>query len=971
MSRLSAAHRFAQLAFRFRFITATITLVTVFGLFVGGFARIQTFSAQVDSLREVPPENPKPHMFDPRSDMWFDHSDNSLQAYRDIEDQLVAEDVVFLAFEETEHPDGAFSPKALKKAQELTAKLERSPHVRNVRSLTSNPWIRWEELAPGEEGLRVGDLFENDADSYSQAERRERMIAILGAERSAKIIGKDKVRKIIGSDAKFSDYIGEPRLIDGIVSADGRTSAIQIMVLRPQATPEQLDQAFGKADSEDKKIGPAIFTSVSQGEMVKALEVIIAADKDYELHAAGVPVMERHFVVVGMEDMAYVGYMFIAIALALLLIFRRLVGAVLPLVVVFSTIMGMNGSVWLYGDLLNNMTATAPTIVTAVGIADAVHLLTCYFLLRGSYTDKRELITAVVERNALPVFLTSLTTAIGFFSLTVSQMIPIRMLGYTAGIGTLFAYLISMSVIPAVLSLMPLKTKLEDGSTKPQRASRQDELLTPHWSDPLVRIVLSRRKAIVAVTFTLTIFSVIGMGRSVIASDMRQMFADGDSNIKDLKWIEERVGGGGDLELIFKGAPHPDDSTTAQARQNAIGDLQVKRLSEDSSLTAAEATKLKALQKSETEYQRGRIASSAVFLDKIDRLQQRFEEENLKADAPIRLIGHFESGLSVLRKIHQVQNENQAAYYRVPREKDVPPEARAARVLIDDILGEHTFIPGQNASTMLAQYYLQYENGAKPGENLSNLMTPDRRTFRMSARVDGSPAPRIMEAYAQMRQIVHDEFPELMGTPEGVKSGKALSTLVLTGKHYLFTNSFRTFSTTLVTSLSIALLAITLLIGLVFRSPILGAMSIVPNVLPIAFPFAFIAFLGIPVDGPSVVVASVVLGVCVDDTIHFFTKFKHAIEDGMSIEDALRSTFRQVGPALTWTTIVLVIGFGVLGFAQFRPNITVGRFGATMVALAWVTDFLLTPALLSFLKPTGQEQEEQEEQLNSETPAVA
>ena len=117
-------------------------------------------------------------MFDARYDIWFDPADSGLRTYKDIEDRFVAEDVVIVAFSDEEDPWGVFGEKALESMARMTGAIEKVPFVRNVRSLTSNPWIRWGQVTPDEEGLLVSDLFENDIKTYSKRDRLERMIAV-------------------------------------------------------------------------------------------------------------------------------------------------------------------------------------------------------------------------------------------------------------------------------------------------------------------------------------------------------------------------------------------------------------------------------------------------------------------------------------------------------------------------------------------------------------------------------------------------------------------------------------------------------------------------------------------------------------------------------------------------------------------------------------------------------------------------
>jgi predicted RND superfamily exporter protein len=207
----------------------------------------------------------------------------------------------------------------------------------------------------------------------------------------------------------------------------------------------------------------------------------------------------------------------------------------------------------------------------------------------------------------------------------------------------------------------------------------------------------------------------------------------------------------------------------------------------------------------------------------------------------------------------------------------------------------------------------------------------------------------MLAAYDRIREIAWTEFPQIAGTPEQVARGEAWATLRLTGKHYLFMNMMERFTDTLVSSLALALLAITLVIGLVFRSVRIALVSIVPNVLPLVIPLALLGLLGISLDGPAVIVATIALGVCVDDTIHLITKFRAALAAGMSAEEATADAFRQVGAALTWTSLTLVVGFAVLTLSDFRPNMLTGALGAAMVALAWVADLLVAPALLQLV----------------------
>ena len=89
------------------------------------------------------------------------------------------------------------------------------------------------------------------------------------------------------------------------------------------------------------------------------------------------------------------------------------------------------------------------------------------------------------------------------------------------------------------------------------------------------------------------------------------------------------------------------------------------------------------------------------------------------------------------------------------------------------------------------------------------------------------------------------------------------------------------------------------------------------------------------------------LGIVVDDTVHFLSKYIRARrEKGYSAEDAVRYAFETVGPALIATTIILVVGFGILSFSSFRLNNWMAQLTAIVIAFALVADLILLPALL-------------------------
>jgi predicted RND superfamily exporter protein len=917
--------------YRFRWALTCVSLLCLVLVFRSGIQRVKGFTTQVNSLSDTPPEKSDLRMFDPRNDIWFDSQDPALRTYHEIEARFVGQDTVLIGLTEPNEPDGVFSLKSLQAIDRLSKKLKKLAYVRTVRSLVANPWIRWEDV-DGETGLIISDLFEEPPETYSELERSERLVSVLGAKNAIELIGTERVLAIIGKDAKLEDHIGEPRILQNLLNPDGRSTAIAVQLLRPRFSEEKLDETFG-AGTLARNVGPAIHSSAVQFEALHAIRALLKAEEAYEFHVTGGPVMREHYMQVAKHDMSFIGLMFVVIAIVLFILYRSVSGVLLPLAIVFLAIMGMLGSILFKGDLINLMTAITPHMLIAIGVASSIHLLTAYVRLRPTHDNKHELVLATLRFNMLPVFLTSLTTIVGFLSLTTSGIVPIKQFGYSTAIGTLIAFVLSMIVVPTFLSLIPLKKESKKESPPSEKA---------HWSEPLARFVFKRRLSIVLVGAILIVIGGAGFYTVNLTTELRTMFGKDNPVVGDIFWIDDHVSGTGDLDMLFKGAMSSDTQLEASKRLERIAELGTPTTDEY-------RAELASLKTANEEYARGQIADSPEFLTLLDKFQMRLESEARKPDSPLHIVTSIDSALGVLRKMHQVQNQNLSSFYRVPVDADIPAIARAPRVYFDEVMEEEIVIPGQNASTMIGQYYLQFENGAKPEENLSEFITPDRRMFRFTMRSRSVGSVGSLKAYARIREIVETEFPQLAASVEDVEAGKAISSMEMTGNTFLQAHMITAFSRTLITSLGLAFLVITIIISLVFRSLRIGLVSMIPNILPIMLPLGFLSLLGTPMDGPAMVVAAVGLGICVDDTIHFLTKYTRAQASGLGHEAAIQKTFKEIGGALTYTSFVLGFAFAMMMFATFRANVMIGALGAIIIALAWAADLILTPAILSFL----------------------
>jgi len=154
---------------------------------------------------------------------------------------------------------------------------------------------------------------------------------------------------------------------------------------------------------------------------------------------------------------------------------------------------------------------------------------------------------------------------------------------------------------------------------------------------------------------------------------------------------------------------------------------------------------------------------------------------------------------------------------------------------------------------------------------------------------------------------------------------------------------------------SVAFTVIAVLLCLLFRSVETGLIAMVPNLAPVIVALGAMGWLDLPLDYIRLLIASVAIGISVDDTIHHVTRFRLEFRRLGSYEEALRTSMSDVGRALVITSVVLVVGFLVFTTSRLDTYLSFGGLLAGTIAVALIADFLLMPALVLTFQPFGPE----------------
>ncbi|MEM7422613.1 MAG: outer membrane lipoprotein-sorting protein [Pseudomonadota bacterium] len=283
------------------------------------------------------------------------------------------------------------------------------------------------------------------------------------------------------------------------------------------------------------------------------------------------------------------------------------------------------------------------------------------------------------------------------------------------------------------------------------------------------------------------------------------------------------------------------------------------------------------------------------------------------------------------------------------------PEITYVRSLTDTIKRLNMNMHGDDPSYMrlptdrdeAAQYLFMYELSLNYGMDLTDQIDIDRETLRISAFMANASTSVMRDVTLRAGDWIKENSPIIQAAWE--KRYPDVPLVTPTGIVHVFNLiSYRDVRQMLSGTL-LAIILISGIIMLTLRNLQIGVISLIPNLIPAMMAFGVWGYSVGAVTLAIAVVLAATLGIVVDDTVHFLSKYAKARKEGKSPEDAVRYTFKTVGMALFVTTVGLVGGFAVLAQSGFAVNGDMAKLTAVTITLALIADFLLLPALLIWI----------------------
>lgn len=709
--------------------------------------------------------------------MWFAEGDRTRQIYDEFKERFASDQLVIVAYE----TEDAFSEAEIAYLTALSEKLEAVPYVKEVISLTTI-----DDIVGTETTLEVSPLIETTL--LTDAERQT-------------------LRERIDLN---------PFLKGNLISDDGTTFGIALEIERPKNVPND----------------------VSSSQITAAVNQILAeehAATDREFHFGGGPITHGETTrMIAVDTMKFLGLTIILSGVLLLFVYRSLSRMLFTLITVILALIWTLGLKGLIGSPLSPVSTTLFILITVSGIATAVHFMTHFQIEWTRLKDKKAALLATFERAGKPCLFTSLTTAIGFGSLALSNLPVIRNLGIFVAFGIASVFVLTMIIVPIGLLLVGGK------ETKVVEHRKVGMML-----DVIGRFNLRHPGWVLVTSMVIVVGMGIGISKIQVEGSMLSYFLKSSQIRQSAEFIDGRLAGISSTELILYG-----DRDTFKEPE---------------------------------------------VLQAVDQLQ-RAAEENPLVEKTYSLVDY-------VKLIGRALHSDDEAYYTIPSTK-----------------------------REVAQLLLLYQMSG--GDKVMDYVSGEYAVARVSLRTKEMSTREKEALEAQVWELAERNFPGLRAEITGWNH----NTLKVS-ERLVFTQ---------IQSFGLSLLVITMLMILLFGWKA-GLLSIVPNVFPVAFVLGLMGYAKIPLNLATTILASMTIGIVVDDTIHYFSHFRHELGETGDQTKAMLGSLRKVGKALCFTSVILSLGFAVFLSSDLAILIQFGLLSSVAMITALLGDLFISPVLLSRL----------------------
>ncbi len=663
---------------------------------------------------------------------------------------------------------------------------------------------------------------------------------------------------------------------------------------------------------------------------------------DEEWHITGLPVANDVFGVEMFKQMAISAPLAMLVVFVLMLVFfRNLVLIVAPMLVAMASVIFTMSLLVITGNTIHIMSSMIPIFIMPIAVLDSIHILSEFFDRYQAARDRLKTVRETIDTLFLPMLYTSCTSAAGFASLALTPIPPVQVFGIFVALGILFAWVLTITLIPAYIMFIPERRLADFGLKVRPDEEHPSPGIMGRFLKALGGDTYRRGKVYLGVTVVLVVVAGYGISRIVINDNPTKWFKE-DHPIRAADRVLNSHFGGtytAYLSLAPEAGPFDPESYAADFRgrlevfaaeeafEETTGELAglLAGKAEDPAFGAVDREELLA---GLEEYARERMEEASgdsvygweellLFLDR-----EKLRDDVFKDPEMLRYIERLQEGLletgivgksnslaDIVKTVHRELFEGREEAFRIPE-----------------------------TSRAVAQTLVTYQSSHRP-QDLWHFVTPDFRKSTLWVQLK-SGDNRDMTRVVKAMETFMEENPPPVKAEAGWFGLTYINVVwqakMVRGMLQAFLGSF---------------LVVLLMMILLFRSALWGLLSMVPLTVTVAVIYGAIGLAGKSYDMPVAVLSSLTIGLAVDFAIHFLVRTRAMYRDREGWRATVPGVFGEPARAIARNVVVIAVGFTPLLLAPLVPYITVGTFMASILLVSGVATLVILPSLIRYLEP--------------------
>lgn len=677
------------------------------------------------------------------------------------------------------------------------------------------------------------------------------------------------------------------------------------------------------------KIDESFITDQKKANVVLDIEDVAISFSKYfgKPRFAGMPHLR---VVVGKQVMSemyiFVGLLVLITSILIYLFFRSLrVVLICNLVVGIAVIWSM-GSIAAFDFNITIIMALIPPLMVVIGIPNCIFLMTKFHQEILEHGNKVKALSRVIKKIGTATFLTNLTTALGFLTFVTTFSPKLMEFGICAAINIMLVFVLSICILPIIVSF--------SNPPKPRHLKHLERKFAVGLLNKLVYITVYKRTWVYITTIVIVALSFIGMYKIKATGNITGDLPKGHQVLEDFVFLQDNFGGSIPFEILV-------------------------------------------------DYKESSRLGKTSTLERIDSIQRRYASDTL--------FSKFISYVDFLKAANMAYHNNDSTQFKLVSSRrklgtlkryidsSVVTNSNGVGVALNELIDtSHHVLRIRSQMRDLGSYevsdivkimqkdidsVLNPEKG--PIEKFYKKYTDSKNNAYIDSIIFGYPSiynaltKRLSKGDEEL-QFAFDSDIELIKTYYSKKYfkknlRKAIDNeyfgVALTGTAVVASEGTQYMVLNLFTSLIFAIIAISLLMAILFRSWRMVLISLIPNFIPLLFTAGVMGWMGIPLKPSTLLVFSIAFGISVDDTIHYLAKYRLELKTKQwDLKQCVIMAIREAGLGMFYTSIVLFCGFSMFSLSDFGGTKALGLLVSLTLLVAMITNLVVLPSLLLTLE---------------------